>query len=118
MNKIQLATKFVEDNYSNPKLNQTLICRYLGMDYNKFGIWFKEKMGTNFKDFLAFFRIKTARWLIISTDRTKLETAKSVGYKTGETISRHLKKYYGETFLELKQKNRMRWENVGGYTIK
>ena len=94
--KIQEALRYIEKNFTKP-LDMAIISNYVNMNYTLFSNLFKEHVGINFSGYLRNLRIKNAKLLLQTTNKTVKQIAKEVGYPDDKMFSKLFKKDMGMT---------------------
>lgn len=91
---IETAKEYIEENYSNPIcLEDVANIVYLNPTY--FSVFFKNKTGINFSDYLINYRIEIALKLLKDVSLSISEISEKVGYKNTRYFSRLFKKVVG-----------------------
>ena len=94
--KIQEAIRYIEKNFTRP-LDMAVISNYVNMNYTLFSNLFKTQVGINFSDYLRNLRIKNAKLLLKTTNKSVKQVAKEVGYTDDKRFSKVFKEDMGMT---------------------
>ncbi len=92
---IRKAKKYIEENYSVETLSREDIVGVIGLTASYFGHLFKKETGLNVKDYLTLIRIKKAKTLLLTTDKTISEISYEVGFGS--------QSYFGRKFKEIEK---------------
>ena len=87
----------ISKKYMEPDLSVEMICDCLGKSRSYLSRMFKENTGMNLLDYLHTTRLTEAKKLLNETDLGISEIASRVGYYSGWTLARVLKRYEGIT---------------------
>ncbi len=89
------AKKYVENNYSNPELNVSLIAQELSVSLSSISAIFKSHTGTGLLDYINNVRINHAKHLLRETDYPLSEISKKSGFFSDRTFLRQFSKHEG-----------------------
>lgn len=91
-NRIQ---EYIEKNYSTDFSLENL-ADHLGLSFKYTSILFKKVMNSNFKNYINFYRIKQAKFLLEKNPELKIkDLAQLLGYNSSNTFIKVFKKYEG-----------------------
>ncbi len=91
--------KYVEENYTDPKLNLAFVAQHFGFSSSYLSRKFKQDMGVNFVEYLTDMRMKKA--IKLAGAGTKMfVTASSVGIPDPNYFGRCFKKYTGVSYSD------------------
>lgn len=93
-NIIQTAKEYIQNNLSK-NIKAKDVARQVHLSESYFTIYFKNKTGTNFRDYLLNARMQLARRLLASKDTNISEIAYLVGYQDYRSFSRAFKNETG-----------------------
>ncbi|SFS57437.1 AraC family transcriptional regulator [Paenibacillus sp. BC26] len=99
---ISFTVSYTESHYGE-ELSLDLIAGKLNISGGYLSTYFKEKMGTNFVDFVNEVRVKKAKDLLLLSEMKIQEIATSVGYTTLSSFNRSFKKISGVTPTEFRR---------------
>ena len=94
---IDLALKYITDNYSNPNFSIENLAKYIGLSPVYFGTLFKKAIGDSPAHFLNTYRIKAAQTLLNATAHTMQEISFLVGFQNYQRFFELFRKYVGMT---------------------
>jgi len=95
----ELIKKYVEDNFSDSKLNLAFIAQHFGFSSSYLSRKFKQETGSNFIEYLTNLRMKEA--MNIAKANVKMyQAAAAVGIPDPNYFSRCFKKYAGMSYSE------------------
>jgi two-component system response regulator YesN len=98
------AKAYIEHNYDQSELSLALLGDHFNINQSYLSRLFKDEIGENFVDFLARIRIRQAKHLLLSTDRSIQDIAIEVGYVHYFSFNRVFKKNVGVTPGEYRKK--------------
>ena len=90
-------TAYLEKNFENPDLSQSLVAGEFNLTPNYFSTLFHQEVGVTFRDFLTNLRIDRAKVLLCTTNIKISEIAFYCGYKDAHYFSYIFKKKVGQT---------------------
>ena len=93
---LRKAERYIWDNYTR-KISLREIAKASGLSAPYFSTIFKEEMGENLSDYLNRLRAEKAASLLLTTNMTIGEIAKTCGFKDQSWFSKIFKKYTGFT---------------------
>ena len=93
----ELVERFLDDNYSNPKLSAAMLAKCLNLSVRQMNRVVSEYYGTSFMQMLANLRLSHAKKMLIKTDLSVSEIATKVGYASTTGFFVSFKKKYGKT---------------------
>lgn len=96
------AKEYIKANYSN-SITLEDVAREINISPQYLSKLFKEETGENFIDYLTSIRIKIAKSLLESDERSVKEISLSIGYSDPNYFSRIFKKIVGVTPTEYKE---------------
>jgi len=91
------AKRYIDNNYANPDLSLSSVANAICTSPNYLSTVFKEKIGTNFSEYLTEVRIRQAEKLLATTDLSISEIALRVGYQNINYFSMTFKKVTGNS---------------------
>lgn len=91
------ARIYIEENFSNPRLNVTTVVEYLKIDRSHFYRLFKNETGLSPVDYINRRRISRAELLLADVKMSIKDVAFSVGYTDQMYFSRVFKRLNGHT---------------------
>ncbi len=91
---VDLTVDYIEKHYQEDFQVSTLSDR-LGLNRSYFCRMFKNQTGMSPQDYLIYYRLGKAEKLLLNTELTQKEIAKSVGYPDIYAFSRMFKRKYG-----------------------
>lgn len=94
---IDLALKYMIDNYSDPDFSITNLAKFIGLSPVYFGTLFKKSIGDSPAHFLNSYRIKAAQTLLNATGHTIQEISILVGFQNYQRFFELFRKYVGMT---------------------
>ena len=101
-NLLMKIFSYVEKNYGGDcSLKQ--IAASMGYDYSYLSRYFKKITGISYNDYLNFFRLNNAGYLLSNTNYSVLQCAEESGYTSLRTFNRNFKKFYGFTPKQYKK---------------
>jgi two-component system, response regulator YesN len=92
---IDKAKAFINQNYNNPDFSIESAARYVNISNSYFSILFKQETGQTFVDYLTFFRIEKAKYLLRASSFRSYEISEKVGFNNSTYFSTIFKKYTG-----------------------
>ena len=96
--------KYIEENYTDPKLNLAFAAQYFGFSASYLSRKFKQDIGTGFVEYLTEVRMKQAKKL--AKEGTKMfVTAAEVGIPDPNYFGRCFKKYVGMSYSDYASEN-------------
>ena len=95
------ARTYLAQNYSDPELSLTDLCRYLGFSCSYFSTLFKQKTGLNYSRYITSLRLEKAARLLTDT------IGYQVGYSAPNYFCRAFKKFYGISPSRYREENRV-----------
>ena len=98
-NTTELIKKYVEENFSDSKLNLAYIAQHFGFSASYLSRKFKQETGINFIEYLTNLRMKKAM-NIARTNVKMYQAAAEVGIPDPNYFSRCFKKYAGMSYSE------------------
>ena len=103
--EISSVIHYIDENYSqNITLND--VARLAFITPNYFSLFFKQKTGMTFQNFLTSYRIQKACNLLLTTNDDIALVAQSVGYWSFRAFQKVFKAYTGTTPHRYRQENR------------
>lgn len=99
------AIRYIETNYSNPKISMETVCDDLGLSISYMSLLFKRNRDTTFVKYLTDIRIKKAQELLRFTGNRIIEIAAKCGYKDVYYFSHCFKKYAGVSPKKYREEN-------------
>ena len=91
---IRQAVSYIEQHYARPDFSLEEVAAFCNLDRSYLGKLFKEKMKRTPQQFLIFYRMNRAADLLLHTDLSVGEIARSVGYTNPLNFSRAFKSVY------------------------
>lgn len=101
-NVVEKTIQYVQENLSNPDLTVENVSQALYVNVSYLSHIFKKIQGKGLKEYIISQRMERAYEYILRTNKSQMEVAKSVGYQDTVYFSRHLKKYFGLAFLQIR----------------
>ena len=102
--KSENIRKYIEENYTDPKLNLAFAAQYFGFSASYLSRKFKQDIGTGFVEYLTEVRMKQAKKL--AKEGTKMfVTAAEVGIPDPNYFGRCFKKYVGMSYSDYAAEN-------------
>ncbi len=95
-NWVQEIIDFVDDNYSDPNLNVSILADKLNMNLSYVGRTFKSYTGYGITDMIHIRRIEECKRRLLLGESVR-EAAESIGYLDSKSLIRIFKKYEGIT---------------------
>jgi AraC-like DNA-binding protein len=95
--KIQLAMRFINDNYHQTTLHLEETARVAGMSPSHFSRTFRKVMGLTFQEYLVSRRIAKAQNLLRTSVLSVSQIAQAVGYSDITGFGRTFRKLSGHT---------------------
>lgn len=92
---IAQSRAYIEENY-NDHITLEDVAAHVYLNKSYFSLFFKEKMGMNFRDYLRNYRIEKAVHLLTHTDMKTYEIAQAVGYSDSSHFIRAFKAVTGK----------------------
>lgn len=103
-NLLMKMFSYVEKNYGGDcSLKQLAVS--MGYDYSYLSRYFKKITGISYNDYLNFFRLNNAGYLLHNTNYSVLQCAEESGYTSLRTFNRNFKELYGVTPMQYKKLN-------------
>lgn len=99
---IKNALEFIVKNYTT--VTEKECADHCGLSYNYFSAYFKERMGTSFKDYLTATRLAVAKKLMITTKKDLTEIAYETGFSSSSHFVACFKNKFGVTPKQLRKK--------------
>jgi YesN/AraC family two-component response regulator len=96
---MEAIKKYLDDNFTDSKLNLAFISQHFGFSPSYFSRKFKQDTGKNFVEYLTDLRMKKAIKLA-KTNAKMYQTAAAVGIPDPNYFSRCFKKYTGKSYSE------------------
>ena len=96
---VELIKKYLEDNYTDPKLNLAFAAQHFGFSSSYLSRKFKQETGKNFVEYLTEIRMENARRYARSGAKMFM-TAADVGIPDPNYFGRCFKKYTGMSYSE------------------
>ncbi|MCU6708759.1 AraC family transcriptional regulator [Paenibacillus sp. J5C_2022] len=93
---------YLNKNYDK-EISQEMIADRLNITTSYLSTYFKEKTGTNFKDYLNQLRMNKAKQLLATTDNKIQDVSSQVGYQSKNPFIRMFRKYTGMTPTEYRK---------------
>lgn len=94
-NYISSATKLIEENYSDPEFNVSVLAKKLGLHHNYFSILYKKVIGISPVKSITQYRIQKACKMLSFTDKLVKEVAIENGFSDELYFSRVFKNALG-----------------------
>ena len=82
------ALSFINENYQSSGLSLADVAEHCGMTASYLSYLFKEKSGSNFKEYIDGLRLERAKHLLNETDMKVEEIARAVGYENSYSFTR------------------------------
>ena len=95
----ELVKKYIEHNYTDPKLNLAYVAQHFGFSASYLSRKFKQDTGKNFVEYLTEVRMETAKKLAGKGSKM-FQTASEVGIPDPNYFSRCFKKYTGVSYSD------------------
>ena len=92
----QKLTEYIESNYRNP-ITLGEIASSINYSFNHASLVIKQITGMNFTGYLNHIRCLAAERMLVSTDRTIMETALECGFSDARALGRYFRHWYGST---------------------
>ncbi len=99
---MDMIKKYLEENFTDSKLNLAFISQHFGFSPSYFSRKFKQDTGKNFVEYLTDLRMKKAIQLV-KTNAKMYQTAAEVGIPDPNYFSRCFKKYTGKSYSDFLQ---------------
>lgn len=97
---------YIRENYDQD-LNLKSMSKEFYMNQYYFSLFFKQKAGMNFKDYLVEVRMQKAmEVLLMNPDMKTQELSRRVGYRDAKAFAERFKQYYGESPQNYKKSRR------------
>lgn len=96
------ALSFINENYQSSGLSLADVAEHCGMTASYLSYLFKEKSGSNFKEYIDGLRLERAKHLLNETDMKVEEIARAVGYENSYSFTRFFKNNMGLTPKEFR----------------
>lgn len=90
-----MAMEYIKENYADSDLSLMSVCNHLAVSMSYFGIFFKEKTGKTFIEYLTEVRMDKAKELLSNTDLMLYTVAERVGYENPAYFATAFKKNNG-----------------------
>ena len=90
-------TAYIDTNYSDENLSQTVIAEHLGISPNYLSNFFREQMGEKMINYISNIRVLKAKELLKDTELSMSQIAKQVGFSSDLSLIRVFKKSEGLT---------------------
>lgn len=87
------VTKFVEENHTK-KITLKDISEHLGYDYHYVSRCFRKIFNMSFTDFINLYRLETALYLLIETNKSITEIAYESGFQSVRSFNNYFKIHY------------------------
>ncbi|MCR4807422.1 MAG: response regulator [Lachnospiraceae bacterium] len=97
--QIEVIRKFLEENYTDPKLNLAFAAQHFGFSGSYLSRKFKQETGTGFVEYLTEIRMKKAKKLAEGGSKMFI-TAQKVGIPDPNYFGRCFKKYAGVSYSD------------------
>ena len=94
---VSRAITYMQEQYSNPELNMSLLAEYLGISPVTLAVEFKNGAGVSPSDYLAGVRMEKAKELLGGKRMLVKEISLAVGYEDEHVFIRRFKRYTGKT---------------------
>ena len=94
---VEEAVRKMQDEYSSPDLNMSLLAEAIGVSPVTLAVEFKNETGISPSDYLATIRLDRAKELLRTTDMLINDISLAVGYEDDHVFIRRFKKYTGKT---------------------
>ena len=94
-NDLNLATAYLENNFSDTNCNITVLCHKLNISRSYLYSLFKKEIALSPQQFLIKLRMEKAQQLLQNSDNSIKTIAAEVGYNDEFTFSKAFKKYNG-----------------------
>lgn len=104
-NKLSPCLKYIEQNIDNPDLSNELLANEIGYSEIYLRKLFKKIYNTSPAKFVAEFRIKIAKRLLIENELSVAEIAEKTGFSSIYSFSRAFKNQTNLTPIEFKKQN-------------
>lgn len=101
-NATEQIKRYLEDNYTDPKLNLTFVAQYFGFSASYLSRKFKQDTGKKFVEYLTELRMNKAMQLAESNVKMFI-AASEVGIPDPNYFGRCFKKYTGKSYSDLSQ---------------
>lgn len=99
---IEFVIDYLNKNYDK-EISQEMIADRLNITTSYLSTYFKEKTGTNFKDYLNHLRMNKAKELLATTDSKIQDISGLVGYQNKNPFIRMFRKHTGMTPTEYRK---------------
>lgn len=100
----ELIKKYLEDNYTDPKLNLAFAAQHFGFSASYLSRKFKQDTGKNFVEYLTEIRMEKAKKFAEGGSKM-FQTAAKVGIPDPNYFSRCFKKYAGTSYSDYVSKH-------------
>lgn len=104
LDSTELVIKYLEENFTDSKLNLAFIAQKFGFSSSYFSRKFKQDTGKNFVEYLTDLRMKEAI-KIAQSNHKMYQAASEVGIPDPNYFSRCFKKYTGKSYSEFVSAN-------------
>ena len=103
---VEKAVSFITSNYwKDLSLDEVAKAVFLSSGY--LSIIFKEETGYTVLEYITFIRMQKAKELVLTTPALKIkDIAEQLGYNNVQSFIRYFKKYYGETPMAFRKKEK------------
>lgn len=103
---VEKAVAFITSNYwKDLSLDEVAKAVFLSSGY--LSIIFKEETGYTVLEYITFIRMQKAKELVLTTPALKIkDIAEQLGYNNVQSFIRYFKKYYGETPMAFRKKEK------------
>ncbi|MCR5508688.1 MAG: response regulator [Lachnospiraceae bacterium] len=96
---VEVIRKYIEDNFTDPKLNLAFAAQHFGFSSSYLSRKFKQETGKNFVEYLTELRMKKA--IKLASEGVKMfRTSSEVGIPDPNYFGRCFKKYTGMSYSE------------------
>ena len=103
---IDLALKYIKENYSDPKFSVKAVSEHLGLNHVYFGSLFKKATRLSLIHYLVSYRIRAAQTLLNATNYTIQEIAFLVGFQSYQRFFEAFRHHTGNTPTEFRNQRR------------
>lgn len=96
---------YLEENYWNRDLSQTLVADYFHISVYSLSRMFKKQFDMGFSEYVNIKRLEKAKELLINTDKTIKEISAEVGFTEPNYFSRLFRQNFENSPTEFREKN-------------
>ena len=95
--ELQRVLQIIDSSYQEKITLKSLSDGQMHFNSSYFSVWFKQKVGMNFSEYLVRKRLEAAKSMLQYTNKSIQQISIEVGYDAAVSFNRAFKKYYGTT---------------------